>query len=200
MAIPTFYKAVDSENDGSKGAEIDTNQENAVLGEITSQMRIDGATQLGKFYIQMDTDTTAYIGLENKGMFEARLMNSDSDSEVASDVPSDRKRYKSVIIISNTTDQVVIDEDDNQDFAVDDMISIGGYIVKITAINTDNGQTTFDFTPSIPNTNFSGTYVSNLIKKDFTGGTALPFWVENYIQSGAPADEAKNIIPLVIQS
>jgi len=200
MAIPTFYKAVDSHTDGSKGAQIDSLQENAVLPEITSQMRIQGATQLGKFYIQMDSDTSAFIGLENKGMFDARLMLSNSDSEIDDDIESDRKRFRSVIILSNTTNQVVINESDNSDFAIDDYISIGGYIVKITAINTNNGRTTFDFTPSIPNTDFSGTYVSNLIKKDFIGGNAEPFWVENVIQPGHPADEAKNVIPLIIQS
>jgi len=198
MATPTFYNALD---DGSIGTQIQDNQENALLPEVTSQMRIDGTTILKKLYIKMDEDISTFISLENKGMFDARIMTSTGTSETASDVPSDRKRYTARPIISNTTSTVTISADDAQFFAVNDYISLGGYIVQITAIDDDdNGNKKITFGDNIPSINLTGTYVSNCIKQDFTAGNAVPFWIENVIEPGAVAIDSRDTIPLLIQS
>ncbi len=201
MATITCYKAVDSETDGSKGAEIYSGQVDAILPYLTSQDRITGVTQLEKFYIQSDTDMSIFTGFTNLGDFHGTMIDSTGVGEVAGDVSPTSPRYGAAEIVANDADGCTIKQDDTVDlFRADDYILVGDVVVQIDTITANTADRVIVYKFSIPYIDLVGENATSVMQKTLTASIAVPLWVENIVDAGAPATETYNTVPIVIVS
>ncbi len=201
MAVFTYYKAVDSATDGSKGSQVSSSEIGAILPYLSSQDRIDGVTRLEKMYVQSDTTMNVYIGLTSLGLFTCGIMDSTGTSEVSGDVPSDRPRFGASKILSNDADGCVIEHNTVEDlFRANDYILVGDVVVQIDTITANTTDRTITYKFSIPYVDLVGTNASSVFSKSLTAGTASPLWFEDIVEAGSPATQTYNTLPLVIVS
>jgi hypothetical protein len=201
MATITYYKAVDSETDGSKGAEIYSGQVDALLPYLTSQDRITGVTQLEKFYIQSDANIDVFTGFTDLGDFHGVMIDSTGTGEVAGDVPPTAPRYGASEILANDADGCTIKQDDVVDlFRADDFILVGDVVVQIDTITANNADRVITYKFPIPYVDLVGGNATSVLKKTLVASTAVPLWVENVVAAGSPAAETYNTVPIVIVS
>jgi len=201
MATITYFKCVNSQTDGSKGAQITSGQVDAVLPYLTSQQRITGITQLEKFYIQSDTDLEIFVGLSDLGIFTAGMIDSTGASEVAGDVSGASPRHGASKILANSATGCTIEHNPTVDlFRANDYILVGDVVVQIDTIsaNTTDRVITYKFT--IPYVNLVGQNATSVLQKSLTAGVGVPLWIENIVPAGAPATQTYNTIPMVIVS
>ncbi len=201
MATITYYKAVDSGSDGSKGSQITSGQVDALLPYLSSQDRINGVTQLEKLYVQSDVDLSIFIGITSRGLFRGSILDSTGSDEVRSDVPSDRPRYGAAEITANSASNVTVKTPPDTIFRANDYVLVGDIVVQADSV-TDNGDgtTTIAYKYDIPYSDQVGTNCASMLKTDLTGGNAKPYWIENVVPAGAPATSTSNTIPLIVVS
>jgi len=201
MANLTYYKAVDSVNDGSKGTQVTSGEIDAILPFLTSQDRIAGVTQLEKFYIQSDVTIDVFVGFTSLGLFNAVMIDSTGTSEVAGDVSSTSPRYGASEIISNTATECVVKQNDVVDlFRPDDYILVGDVVVQIDTVTANTADRTITYKFEIPYVDLVGNYASSVLQKSLTANTAVPLWIENTVAAGSPATSTYNTVPLVVVS
>ena len=201
MATITYFKAVDSDTDGSKGAQITSGQVDGILPYLTSQQRITGITQLEKFYVQSDVGLDIFIGFTDLGLFTAGMIDSTGVAEVSGDVSGASPRFGSANIISNTADGCVIAHNPTIDlFRAGDFILMGDVVVEIDTITANTTDRTIVFLFSIPYVDLVGTNATAVIQKTLLADVGLPLWIENIVPAGAPATQTYNTVPLVIVS
>ena len=201
MAIITYYKAVSSTSDGSKGALVTSGQIDAILPYLTSQQRITGITQLEKFYVQSDTTMQVFIGFTSLGLFNATMITSTGAVEVAGDVLPATARFGASEILSNTASGCVIKDNPVLDlYRAGDYILVGDVVVQIDTITATGSNRTIEYLFDIPYVDLVGTKASSTIQVSLTKDVAVPFWVENIVAIGSPATQTYNTVPLVIVS
>lgn len=201
MATITFFKAVNSASDGSKGAQITSGQVDAVLPYLTSQERITGITQLEKFYVQSDVNLEVFVGFTSKGLFNGQLVDSTGASEVSGDVSGASPRYGASEILANDANGCTIKQDDVTDlFRANDYILVGDVVVQIDTITANTADRVITYKFAIPYVDLVGTKASSVLQKTLTANVGTPLWIEDVVPAGAPATQTYNTIPLVIVS
>lgn len=201
MAVITFYKAVDSVTDGSKGAQVTSGEVGAILPALTSQQRISGITQLEKFYVQSDVTLDIFIGFTSLGLFNATMIDSTGVAEVAGDVSGASPRYGSAQIIANDANGCTIAHNATTDlFRVNDYILIGSVVAQIATITDNTTDRVITYAFAIPYVDQVGTNATSLISKSLGANVAEPLWCENIVQAGAPATQTYDTIPIVVVS
>ena len=190
MATYTFYDVVNSQTDGSKGAQITSGQVGIILPELTSQDRVSGVTRLEKFYFQSDTSQDVFFGLSDNGDFDTRIIDSTGTAEVAGDVAGSRRRYGCAEIVSNSATGCVIKHNPNVDlFQAGDFILVGDIVAKINTITANNADRTIDYVSDIPYTDQVGTKAVSVIKKSISANDGVPVWIEEVVPAGASASQ-----------
>ncbi len=201
MATITYYKAVDSETDGSKGPQITSGQIDALLPYVTSQDRITGITQLEKMYVQCDEDLNIYMGTTSLGDFHGAMVDSTGVGEVAGDVSPTAPRYGAAEILSNDANGCVIKHDPLVDlFRAGDYILVGDTVVEIDTITPNDSDRTVTYKFTIPYVDLVGTNANTVLQKNLTAGVAVPLWIENVVEAGSPASASYNTVPFTVVS
>ncbi len=201
MAVITYFKAVDSDTDGSKGSQVTSGQVDAILPYLTSQQRIAGITQLEKFYVQSNETIDIFIGFTSLGLFTGEMIDSTGVGEVSGDVSGASDRYGASEILSNSTDGCTIEHNATTDlFRTGDYILVGDVVVEIDTITANTTDRDIVYLFAIPYTDLVGTNASSMIQKSLTADTGVPLWIENIVPAGAPATQTYNTVPLVIVS
>lgn len=201
MATITFFKAVNSATDGSKGAQITSGQVDAVLPYLTSQQRITGITQLEKFYVQSDVNLDVFIGFASLGLFTAGMIDSTGVAEVSGSVSGVSSRFGASTIIANDANGCTIAHNTVKDlFRAGDYILVGDVVVQINTISANTANRVITYLFPIPYVDLVGTKASSMIQKSLVASVGMPLWIENIVGAGAPATQTYNTIPLVIVS
>ncbi len=201
MATIIYFKAVDSETDGSKGAQVTSGQFDAILPYLTSQERITGITQLEKFYVQSNAGLDIFIGFTDLGEFTAEMIDSTGAGEVSGDVSGASSRFGASEILSNDADGCTIEHNSVVDlFRAGDYILVGDVVVEIDTITANTTDRVVTYLFAIPYVDLVGTNASSVLQKTLVADVAMPLWAENIIPAGAPATQTYNTIPLVIVS
>ena len=201
MAATTYFKAVDSISDGSKGTQITSGGLGVILPYVTSQQRIIGITQLEKFYIQSDTNLTIFIGFTSLGLFQGRLIDSTGAAEVAGDVLGATARYGASEILANDANGCTIEHNAVTDlFRVGDYILVGDVVVEIATITANTADRVVTYLFTIPYVDLIGTNASSVLQKTLVANVGTPLWCEDIIAAGSPATQTYNTIPLVVVS
>ncbi len=201
MAVVIYFKAVDSETDGSKGAQVTSGQVDAILPYLTSQQRISGITQLEKFYVQSSETIDIFVGFTDLGEFTGEMIDSTGASEVAGDVSGGSDRYGASEILANDADGCTIEHNTTTDlFRAGDYILVGDVVVEIDTITANTTDRVITYLFAIPYVDLVGTNASSVIQKSLTADVGTPLWIENIVPAGAPATQTYNTVPLVIVS
>ena len=175
----TYYKSA-GDDGGAIGDQITDAELNALLPEISSQDRLTGITILRKMWIESDASITCYYSLANEGMFDAYAFKSANENDTIADLTGNEDRYGAMVISSNTTSSVTVEEDPNYLLArAGDELYIAANVVEIDSV-TDNGDgtLTIDFSPDIPSADLSGQYCASMMKTVVAASDPWPMWVE----------------------
>jgi len=201
MAVITFYKAVDSATDGSKGVQVTSGQVDAIFPYLTSQNRISGITQLEKFYVQSDVGIDIYIGFTNLGLFNTTMIDSTGVIEVSGDVSGASPRYGSSEILANDANGCTIKHNAINDlFRVNDFILIGSVVAQIATITDNTTDRVITYVFAVEYVDAVGTFATSLIQKTLTANVGTPLWGEKTVQAGASATQTYDTVPVVVVS